>query len=132
VMLALWFGVPSHVWLGPLLWAFYGVCMVALVLTFFIGTSVNGFWWAGGGSVLAVLSIFLVAGLGGTAYYPSLTDAASSLTIANSSSSIFTLKTMFWVSLAIPFVAAYIAYAWHSLDKKKITSEEIEGDGIKY
>ena len=96
------------------------------------GTSVNGFWWAGGGSVLAVLSIFLVAGLGGTAYYPSLTDAASSLTIANSSSSIFTLKTMFWVSLAIPFVAAYIAYAWHSLDKKKITSEEIEGDGIKY
>jgi len=92
----------------------------------------NGFWFAATGTVLVVMSVFFLAGFNGTAYYPSCTDLQSSLTIRNSSSSYFTLKVMSWVSLLIPFVVAYIAYAWHAMDRKKITSEEIEGPGDKY
>ncbi|MCF0174992.1 MAG: cytochrome d ubiquinol oxidase subunit II [Bacteroidales bacterium] len=95
-------------------------------------TSVLGIWFAGIGTVLAVLAIFLVAGINGTAYYPSNVDLQSSLTIRNSCSSPFTLKAMFWASLAIPFVVAYIAYAWHAMDKKKLTTEEIDKADIKY
>ncbi|HBI59408.1 MAG: cytochrome d ubiquinol oxidase subunit II [Duncaniella sp.] len=77
-----------------------------------------GIWWAGTGTVLVVLTIFWVAGYNSTPYYPSLTDPSSSLTIFNSSSSHFTLTAMSYVSLIIPFVLAYIAYAWHSMDRK--------------
>ena len=82
--------------------------------------------------IFAVLRVFFLAGFNGTAYYPSFSDLQSSLTIRNSSSSYFTLKVMSWVSLLIPFVVAYIAYAWHQMDRKKITPEEIEGKDIKY
>ena len=92
----------------------------------------KGFWFAATGTVLVVMSVFFLAGFNCTAYYPSCTDLQSSLTIRNSSSSFFTLKVMSWVSLLIPFVVAYIAYAWHAMDRKKITSEEIEGPGDKY
>ena len=92
----------------------------------------RGFWFAFPGAVLVVMAVFFLAGFNGTAYYPSLTDLQSSLTIQNSSSSYFTLKVMFWVSLLIPFVVAYIAYAWHSMDKHKITREEIEKTRHKY
>ena len=92
----------------------------------------NGFWFAATGTVLVVMSVFFLAGFNGTAYYPSCTDLQSSLTIRNSSSSYFTLKVMSWVSLLIPFVVAYIAYAWHAMDRKKISSDEIEGPGDKY
>ena len=92
----------------------------------------KGFWFAAPGTVLVVMSVFFLAGFNGTAYYPSCTDFQSSLTIRNSSSSYFTLKVMSWVSLLIPFVVAYIAYAWHAMDRKKITSDEIEGPGDKY
>ena len=91
-----------------------------------------GFWPAGIGTVLVVMAVFFVAGYNGTAYYPSCTDLQSSLTIRNSSSSRFTLQVMFWVSMLIPFVVAYIAYAWHQMDKKKITGSEIEGTEHKY
>jgi hypothetical protein len=91
-----------------------------------------GIWPAGFGTVLVVLAVFFIAGYNGTAYYPSYTDLQSSLTIRNSSSSEFTLKSMFFVSLAIPFVLAYIVYAWHQMDKKKISEEEIKDNGIKY
>lgn len=77
-----------------------------------------GIWWAGIGTVLVVLTLFWVAGYNATPYYPSLTDPASSLTIFNSSSSHFTLTAMSYVSLIIPFVLAYIVYAWYSMDKK--------------
>lgn len=77
-----------------------------------------GIWWAGTGTVLVVLTLFWVAGYNSTPYYPSLTDPSSSLTIFNSSSSHFTLTAMSYVSLIIPFVLAYIAYAWHSMDRK--------------
>ncbi|MDE6325333.1 MAG: cytochrome d ubiquinol oxidase subunit II [Duncaniella sp.] len=77
-----------------------------------------GIWWAGTGTVLVVLTLFWVAGYNSTPYYPSLTDPSSSLTIFNSSSSLFTLTAMSYVSLIIPFVLAYIVYAWYSMDKK--------------
>ena len=92
-------------------------------------TYVKGIWPAGIGTVLTVLVLLLLAGWNNTAYYPSNADLQSSLTIQNSCSSEFTLHTMFYVSLLIPFVLAYIAYCWYSLDKKKITKEEIrEGE----
>ena len=81
-------------------------------------TYVRGIWPAGIGVVLVVLSLLLIAGLGNTAYYPSNADLQSSLTIANSCSSEFTLRTMFFVSLLVPFVFGYIAYVWRVMDKK--------------
>ncbi|MBD5321913.1 MAG: cytochrome d ubiquinol oxidase subunit II [Bacteroides sp.] len=78
----------------------------------------GGIWWSGIGTVLVVLSLFWVAGYASTPYYPSLIDPASSLTIYNSSSSHFTLTAMSWVSLIVPFVLAYIIYAWRAMDKK--------------
>ena len=92
----------------------------------------RGFWLSASGTVLVVMAVFFLAGFYGTAYYPSLADLQSSLTIRNSSSSYFTLKVMFWVSLLIPFVVAYIAYAWHAMDHRKITREEIEKTKSKY
>ena len=92
-------------------------------------TYVKGIWPAGIGTVLTVLVLLLIVGWNNTAYYPSNADLQSSLTIQNSCTSEFTLRTMFYVSLLIPFVLAYIAYCWYSLDKKKITKEEIsEGE----
>ncbi len=89
-------------------------------------------WFGGFGTVLAVLGLLLCAGWNRTAYYPSLADMQSSLTIANSSSSEFTLKVMSFVSLAIPVVLAYIWYAWRSLSRSPITREEMQGDDHKY
>lgn len=89
-------------------------------------------WSGGAGTVLTVLSLLLLAGWNNTAYYPSLTDMQSSLTIYNSSSSLFTLKTMAWVSLFVPFVAAYIWYAWRAMNRRPITREEIRGDDHQY
>ncbi|MBQ1968433.1 MAG: cytochrome d ubiquinol oxidase subunit II [Flavobacteriales bacterium] len=91
-----------------------------------------GIWTAGIGTVLVVMAVFFTAGFNGTAYYPSSTDLQSSLTIANSSSSEFTLLVMSCVSLLIPFVLAYIIYAWRAMDKTKITQEEIENTVHKY
>lgn len=77
----------------------------------------DGIWWSGTGTVLVVLALFWIAGYNNTPYYPSLTDPASSLTIFNSSSSHFTLTCMSWVSVIVPFVVAYIAYAWYAMDR---------------
>jgi cytochrome d ubiquinol oxidase subunit II len=92
----------------------------------------KGIWFAMPGAVLVVMAVFFLAGFNGTAYYPSCTDLQSSLTIRNSSSSYFTLQVMSWVSLLIPFVVTYIAFAWHAMDRKKITADEIEGTEHKY
>lgn len=110
---------------------------VVLVL-FGIGKTVlkmsfdKGIWYAGLGTVLTVFSLLLVAGLNHTAYYPSLADLQSSLTIANSCSSEFTLETMAYVSVLVPFVVAYIFYAWQRIDVRKITKEEVEREGHSY
>lgn len=88
----------------------------------------NGILYAGVGTVITVLCLLLIAGWNNTAYYPSTADLQSSLTITNSCSSEFTLNTMFYVSFLVPFVLAYIVYAWWSIDKKKLDKEEIKTD----
>ena len=87
---------------------------------------ISGIWPAGIGTVLAVLALLLTSAWNHTAYYPSTADLQSSLTMVNSCSSEFTLRTMFYVSLLVPFVLAYIVYAWRAIDKKKLTKEEIK------
>lgn len=113
----------------PLLIIFLvGVVLVlyAIYRTIVSKTYIKGIWPAGIGTVLVVLVLFLITGWNNTAYYPSNADLQSSLTIVNSCSSEFTLRTMAVVSLFIPFVLAYIAYAWYSMDKKKIDSNEMK------
>ena len=103
------------------------VLLVAGVILTLVKKEFNrGIWFSGPGTVLAVMAIFMIAGYNGTAYYPSTVDIQSSLTLSNSCSSEFTLKTMAIVSLIIPFVVAYIAYFWRQMDKKSLTKEELE------
>lgn len=115
------------IFLAGVLAVLYGI-----VRTIACGGYRRGIWWAGAGTVLTVLSVFLIAGYNGTAYYPSVADLQSSLTISNSCSSYFTLKTMTYVSFIIPFVLAYIAYAWWAMDRKSVTKEEISVTEDKY
>ncbi len=86
----------------------------------------KAFWYTSPGTVLAVLSLFLIAGFNGTAFYPSTYDLQSSLTIENSSSSHYTLTAMSYVSIMVPFVVAYIWYVWKSMTKKQISLKELE------
>ena len=95
-------------------------------------TYIGGIWPAGIGVILVVLCLLLCAGWNNTAYYPSNADLQSSLTIANSCSSEFTLRTMTYVSFLVPFVLAYIVYAWRSIDKKKIDIDDIKSDEHAY
>jgi cytochrome bd ubiquinol oxidase subunit II len=92
----------------------------------------SGIWFSGAGTILAVFSLFLVAGFNGTSFYPSLHDLQSSLTIKNASSSHFTLKTMMYVSFIIPIVVAYIWYAWKAINTTRITEEEMNSEEHKY
>lgn len=92
----------------------------------------KGIWFTGSGTFLVVCSLFWVAGYGNTAFYPSLDDPMSSLTIRNSSSSEFTLMTMSYVSILVPFVVAYIAYVWRKMDSKKLTPQELSKTSHKY
>ncbi len=91
-----------------------------------------GIWYAGIGAGLVVLVLFSIAGYGNTAYLPSTIDPASSLSIANSSSSLFTLTVMSWVSLLIPFVLAYIAYVWAKMNARPMSETELKGDAHQY
>ena len=122
-----------HLW-----WALAALVIGVVMVLYGVGRSAlakhytKGIWWSGIGTVLVVLSLFWVAGYNDTAYYPSLLDPASSLTIRNSSSSQFTLTCMSFVSIVIPFVLAYIVYVWYSMDRKKLTPEELETTDHKY
>ena len=106
--------------------------LYAIIRSVFSTTFTKGIWFSGIGTALVVVSLFWVAGFNGTAYYPSLLDTDSSLSIANSSSSKFTLQVMSIVSLIIPFVAAYIIYVWRAMDRKPITPDEMQQDDHKY
>ena len=117
------------------MWYLTIVLLIGVVLVLFgIGktvvskTYISGIWPAGIGVVLVVLPLLLMSAWNGTAYYPSTADLQSSLTIVNSCSSEFTLRTMFYVSLIIPFVLAYIVYAWRAIDKKKLERADITDD----
>ena len=91
-----------------------------------------GIWTSGIGTIITVFSLFLLAGFNNTAFYPSYTDIQSSLTIENASSSHYTLTAMTYVSLMVPFVIAYIWYAWRALTRKKITAKEMEEESHIY
>ena len=119
-------------WLLVLLLVGVGLVLFGIGKTLLSKTYIGGIWPAGIGTVLTVLALLLCAGLNHTAYYPSTADLQSSLTLANSCSSEFTLRTMFYVSFLIPFVLAYIVYAWRKIDSKKITNEEIQNDEEAY
>jgi len=110
------------------------IFLLGVVLVLFgIGKSIiknanNGIWYSGAGTILTVLSLFLVAGYNNTSFYPSVYNLQNSLTIENASSSHYTLKIMSYVSLMVPFVAAYIWYAWKSINNKKIDAKEMGED----
>ena len=121
------------------MWYLLIVLLIGVVLvlfgigkTIFSKSYISGIWPAGIGTVLTVLALLLCCAWNNTAYYPSTADLQSSLTLVNSCSSEFTLRTMFYVSLLVPFVLAYIVYAWWSIDKNKITKEELQGDSHVY
>ena len=109
--------------------------VVAVLYSLWLGIirgSRKAIWFAGSGTVPVVMALFFLAGYGETAFYPSSTDPDSSLTLARASSSYFTLKTMMYVSFIIPAVVAYIWYAWSSINRKRITMEEMNGDDHMY
>ena len=121
------------------MWYLLVLLLIGIILVLFgIGKTIfskgynGGIWPAGIGTVLTVLALLLSCAWNHTAYYPSTADLQSSLTLVNSCSSEFTLRTMFYVSLLVPFVLAYIIYAWRAIDKKKITKEELQGDDHAY
>ncbi len=111
-----------------------GVAMVlyGIIRSAFSSYFNKGIWFTGIGTVLVVIVLFLLAGYNDTAYYRSLLDTGSSLTISNSSSSLFTLKTMSYVSILVPFVLAYIWYVWRKMNNKPLTAEELENESHQY
>lgn len=135
------FVMQDYIYLNNLLampWALIlflaGVIMVlyGIFRTAFTTRWRGGIWFAGIGTVIVVFVLFLLAGFGSTAYLRSISDLQSSLSIANSSSSMFTLKVMSVVSLAIPFVIAYIAYVWHCMNRKQLTAADVDADSHSY
>lgn len=105
--------------------------LYGIIITVFRGSH-KGIWFTGSGTILAVISLFLLAGFNNTAFYPSAYDINSSLSIHKASSSLFTLKTMMIVSFIIPFVAAYIWFAWKAINRTKITAREMKEGGHLY
>ena len=117
------------------MWYLLILLLIGVILVLFgIGKTIvskdyiGGIWPSGIGTVITVLALLLCSAWNHTAYYPSTADLQSSLTLANSCSSEFTLRTMFYVSLLVPFVLAYIVYAWYAIDKKKLDKQEIIDD----
>lgn len=109
--------------------------VVLVLISLWIGIFKNprkAIWFAGAGTVPVVMALFFMAGYGETAFYPSSADLQSSLTLAKASSSLFTLRVMFYVSFIIPFVAVYIWYAWRAIDRERITPGEMSGDDHMY
>ena len=116
---------------GLLVLLLSGVIMVlfGIIYTIISKRFIAGIWQAGLGTIFTVLALLLLAGWNNTAYYPSTADLQSSLTLANSCSSEFTLRTMSYVSLLVPFVLGYIAWVWYKMDHKKITQAEMDNAG---
>lgn len=119
-----WIGTTFLIGVLLVLFSIYRAC--------FVKNSRNAIWFGGIGTFLAVMALFWAAGFMDTPFYPSLQDPNYSLSIRNASSSEFTLTAMSYVSIGIPFVLAYIVYVWRSMDKKKLTVEELEKTSHKY
>jgi cytochrome bd ubiquinol oxidase subunit II len=103
---------------------------IILPVVSFVKYGEKGIWFSGFGTVLAVFSLFLLAGFNNTSFYPSVADLQSSLTIANSSSSRYTLTAMSYVSLIIPFVLIYIVYVWRIINRKKVDISDLENEHV--
>ncbi len=119
----------------PLVGAGFLLGVLAVLAGLWLGIftrSASGVWYAGAGTILTVWTLLLAAGWNNTAYYPSTVEVADSLTIANSSSSEFTLTAMTWVSALIPGVAAYIWWAWRAMNRRPMTRRELEDDEHTY
>ena len=120
----------------PLLFLIFVVGVLAVLYGIFRGVFVksakDGIWFSGIGAVLTVLALLVSVGFNNTSYYPSSIDTQSSLTLANSCSSEFTLRTMFYVSLFIPVVLIYIFFAWRAMDRKQISSKELDEEEHTY
>lgn len=127
-----WHNLLDMWWTIPLLLVGVVAVLYGIMRTAFSIRWRYGIWYSGVGTVLVVMTLFFLAGYNDTAYLPSLTDAASSLTIANSSSSQYTLKVMAYVSLVIPVVLAYIWYFWAKMNNRPLTKTEIESDSHSY
>ena len=126
------FNLVQMYWVGVLLLIGVVLVLYAILRTVMQNTFRSGIWFSGIGTILVVLSLFFVAGYNHTAYYPSVADMQSSLTIYDSSSSLFTLKVMSVVSILVPVVLAYIAYTWRIMDRHSITEEEMQHESEKY
>jgi len=110
-----------------------GVCLVLIgIISSLFSNNNKGIWFSGSGTILTVFSLFLDAGLNNTAFYPSNFDFQSSITIENGSSSAYTLTAMSYVSILVPFVAAYIFWAWRAINKKQIDEDELKEEGHIY
>ena len=119
-----WIGMTFLIGVLLVLFSIYRAC--------FVKYSRNAIWFGGFGTFLTVVALLWAAGFMDTPFYPSLLDPDSSLSIRNASSSEFTLTAMAYVSIGVPFVLAYIAYVWYSMDKKKLTADELEHTSHKY
>lgn len=109
------------------------VCVLyGIIRTIIVSRWKKGIWFSSIGTVLTVVALLIIAGFNNTAFYPSSTDLNSSLTIYNASSSLYTLKAMSYVSIIIPFVIAYIWYAWRSMTRKAMDTKELEEADNKY
>lgn len=127
-----WHNLWEMWWTVPMLLIGVVLVLYAIGASAYIKNFSKGIWCSGFGTVLVVLVLFFLAGYNNTAYYPSLLDSQSSLTIANSSSSHFTLTVMSWVSLLVPFVLAYIWYVWGKMNNTPLTRKELEMESHSY
>ncbi|MDE6243651.1 MAG: cytochrome d ubiquinol oxidase subunit II, partial [Muribaculaceae bacterium] len=120
------------------MWWWGAAFLIGVVLALWgIGVTVftdsrRGIWYSGIGTALVIIALLAVAGYANTAYLPSLIDPQSSLTLANSSSSLFTLKTMSIVSLLVPFVLAYLIYVWRKMNASPLTDKDIDKHAHQY
>lgn len=119
-------------WCIPVLLVGVVLVLYGIIRTSFSSKFRKGIWFSGIGTVLVVLVLFWIAGFNSTAYYPSLADAQSSLTISNSSSTKFTLTVMSWVSILVPFVLAYIWYVWRKMNNTPLTNKELQNESHTY
>lgn len=113
-------------WLIPIVLVAVVAVLYGIYRTAFSSTWRRGIWFTGAGTIVAVFVLFMIAGFGNTPYYPSLTDPSSSLTIANSSSTPYTLKVMAWVSVVIPIVICYIAYVWRKMNARPLSLSDLK------
>lgn len=127
-----WHNILDLWWCIPMLLAGVVSVLYGIFRTAFSTRWTKGIWYSGSGTVITVIVLFFLAGYNNTAFLPSVTDPHSSLTIANASSSLYTLRTMAWASLFIPVVLAYIFYVWRKINNKPLTTSELDSDSHTY